>query len=156
MSQGNRYRIVLDSNVIIGAGSRWVMANPPAPLPNHFESSLVHSVTTSHNGLLCDDILLEYAEKLEDRSHPAERIERYLGHLILVFEKVEIVRFYCEPRPSDPDDTIFILCAINGKAHFLISEDHHLLALKASYDPPKIRTREEMRVPLALTSDPPS
>jgi hypothetical protein len=63
MSNPQCFRIVLDTNVIVGAGSRWVMADPPAPLPHHFESRILHCVTTSHNGLLCDDILLEYAEK---------------------------------------------------------------------------------------------
>jgi predicted nucleic acid-binding protein len=150
MSDGQRYRIVLDTNVIVGAGSRWVMTDPPAPLPDHFESRIVHRVTTSHDGLLCEDILLEYAEKLEFCNHPPDRITRYLGHLVLTCEFVEIVQFYCEPRLADLDDTIFILCAINGKAHFLISEDHHLLDLRNAYDPPKIRTREEMRQPLAL------
>lgn len=151
MSEAARFRIVLDTNVILGAGSRWVMTEPPAPLPDHFPSRLVHCVTTSHDGLVCDDILLEYAEKLEDQKHPAERIKRYLGYLIGTCELVEIIRFYCEPRPEDADDTIFVLCALNGDAHFLVSEDHHLLDLKAAYDPPKIRTGEEMRVPLSLT-----
>jgi predicted nucleic acid-binding protein len=127
------------------------MTDPPAPLPDHFESHILHCVTTSHNGLLCDDILLEYAEKLEFFNHPPARIARYLGHLILTCELVEIVQFYCEPRPADSDDTIFILCALNGKAHYLISEDHHLLDLKDAYDPPKIRTRQEMRHLLGLS-----
>jgi len=150
MSDPDRYRIVLDTNVIIGAGSRWVMPDPPAPLPAHFSSLIVHCVTTFHDGLICEDILLEYAEKLEFFKHPPARIARYLGHLILTCENVEIVQFYCDPRPADSDDTIFILCALNGKAHFLISEDHHLLGLKDAYDPPKIRTRAEMRQPLAI------
>lgn len=150
MNAPDRYRIVLDTNVIIGAGAKWVLKDPPAPLPGHLESLIVHCVTTSHTGLLCDDILNEYAEKLEFMDHPAERIERYLGYLILTCEHVEIVQFYCEPRPQDLDDVIFILCAINGKAHFLVSEDDDLLNLKDNYDPPKIRTREEMRLPLAL------
>jgi predicted nucleic acid-binding protein len=150
MIDGERYRVVLDTNVIVGAGSRWVMAEPPAPLPDHFESLVMHCVTTSHDGLICEDILLEYAEKQEFFNHPAERIERYLGYLILTCEMVAIVQFYCDPRPTDSDDVIFILCAINGKAHFLISEDQHLLGLKDAYDPPKIRTREEMRQALAL------
>ena len=151
MSDGPRYRVVLDTNVILGAGSRWVMADPPAPLPDHFESLVVHRVTHSHDGLLCEDMLLEYAEKLQLFKHPAARIERYLGYLILTCDVVEIAQFYCDPRPKDVDDVIFILCALNGEADYLISEDHHLLDLKGAYDPPKIRTREEMREPLAIT-----
>jgi predicted nucleic acid-binding protein len=150
MSAAQRYRIVLDTNVIVAAGSRWVMTDPPAPLPNNLESRIVHCVLTSHDGLFCEDILLEYAEKLEFYGHPPARISRYLGLIILAFEKVEIATFHYQPLPSDSDDTIFILCAMNGNAHFLISDDEHLLELKHAYDPPKIRTREQMQAPLML------
>jgi predicted nucleic acid-binding protein len=152
MSGAPRYRIVMDTNVIIGAGSVWVMPEPPAPLPENFSSRVVHCVTTLHEGLVCDDIILEYAEKLETFHHPPERISRYLAYLAGACENVEIVKFYCEPRPEDVDDTIFVLCAINGSAHYLISDDHHLLDIAHAYDPPKIRAVEDMRVPLLLGS----
>lgn len=150
MSDATSYRIVLDTNVVVGAGSRWVMEDPPLPQPGHLPSQIVHCVASTHNGLWCDDILLEYAEKLEELKHPPARIMRYLGLLLLSFERVNILRFFCEPRPADLNDTIFILCALNGQAHFLISEDRHLLDLKDAYDPPKICSREDMRVPLGL------
>lgn len=35
--------------------------------------------------------------------------------------------------PSDGDDTIFMLCALDGEADYLVSEDHALLALKPHY-----------------------
>ncbi len=65
MTAAECYRIVLDTNVIISPGSRWVMAEPPSPLQDHFPSLIVHCVATSHDGLVCADILSEYAEKLE-------------------------------------------------------------------------------------------
>ncbi len=111
MSEELRYRIVMDTNVIIGAGSHWVTTDPPAPLPENFGSRVVHCVTTLNNCLVCDDIMLEYAEKLEFRKHTPERIARYIAYLAGACEPVEIVKFYCDPRPEDPDDTIFVLCA---------------------------------------------
>src|SRR5688500_4056638 len=108
MSVAVRYRLVLDTNVIVGAGSRWVMTERPSALPNNLPSQPVHCVTASHEGLVCEDIMLEYAEMLEYHRHPPERIKRYLGHLAGACEMVHIISFYCEPRPVDPDDTIFI------------------------------------------------
>ncbi|MGH2510742.1 MAG: PIN domain-containing protein [Ktedonobacteraceae bacterium] len=150
MSNPNRYRVVLDTNVILDAGSRWVMSDPPVPLPENSLSLLVHRVAIGHDGLFCLDILHEYAEKLEDLHHPAVRIERYLRYLTQCFKFVYIEKFYCDPRPEDQDDTIFILCALNGKAHLLISSDPHLLKIRSAYDPPQICTPTEACVPLAV------
>lgn len=41
-------------------------------------------------------------------------------------------------HPSDPDDEIFLLCAIDGNADYLVSEDHSLTNLKSSYAKPVI------------------
>lgn len=35
-----------------------------------------------------------------------------------------------KPLPQDPTDTIFLECAVDAKAHYIISGDHHLLELK--------------------------
>lgn len=150
MTDAVKYRVVMDTNVIVAAGSRWVMNSPPSPLLDNLESRIVHCVATLHLGLVCEAILLEYAEKLEDRNHPRERITRYLAYLKGACETVEIISCTCDPSPTDEDDVIFILCAIDGRADYLISGDNHLLGLKDSYDPPKIRCREEMQAALSL------
>lgn len=41
-------------------------------------------------------------------------------------------------RPSDPDDEIFLIRALDGAADYLVSEDRHLLDLKNSYRRPQI------------------
>ena len=38
--------------------------------------------------------------------------------------------------PSDPDDEVFLICAIDGHADYLVSEDRDLLSLKDSYQRP--------------------
>lgn len=138
-----RYRIVADTNLIIGAGSTWVMPQPPAPDPAKPLQRAVHRIAESHTGLLCDEIKAEYAAKLIDRNHPPERIERYMAYLVGAFEHVIVVSTSCHNPPSDPDDVIFVLCALDGRADYLFSADHAVLAVRGSYDPPKIRNHSE-------------
>ena len=43
------------------------------------------------------------------------------------------------PVPSrDPDDDMFLLCALDGDADYLVSEDDDLLSLKNHYARPSI------------------
>ena len=51
-------------------------------------------------------------------------------------------------RPSDPDDEIFLICAIDGEADYLVSDDHDLRNLKSLYEKPVIGASEELAVPL--------
>ena len=46
-------------------------------------------------------------------------------------------------RPRDPDDEVFLLCAIDGDADYLVSEDRDLLSLRAAYSRPTIANCEE-------------
>ncbi len=36
-----------------------------------------------------------------------------------------------EPLASDPDDTKYLICAVEGRADYIISGDHHLTDLKS-------------------------
>ena len=49
------------------------------------------------------------------------------------FMPVTITTLCAPVLPSDPDDEIFLLCAIDGNADYLVSEDHALTSLKPSY-----------------------
>lgn len=40
--------------------------------------------------------------------------------------------------PVDPDDEIFLLCALDGDAGYLVSEDPHLRDLRMHYQRPVI------------------
>jgi predicted nucleic acid-binding protein len=52
-----------------------------------------------------------------------------ITYLMGAFTRVQIVTSAAPVKPTDPDDEIFILCALDGGAHYLISDDNALLAL---------------------------
>jgi predicted nucleic acid-binding protein len=49
-------------------------------------------------------------------------------------ECIEIRFFHFRHYPVDADDTIFLLCAINGAASHLVSYDRHLLEVGIFYE----------------------
>ena len=130
-------RVVLDTNQIVGAGSRWLGASIPAPDPNPHRRLLL-CVAQRHTGLYCEPIIREYIEKLLDHRQPPARVRALVAYLMGSFESVTIVSSAAPVPPSDPDDEIFLICAIDGDADYLVSEDHHLLSLKSSYQRPEI------------------
>ena len=136
MTATNR-RVVLDTNQIVGAGSRWLRQSFPTPDPNPHRRLLL-CVASRHVGLYCGPIIREYIEKLLERGHPPARVRDLIAYLMGSFESVDIISFAAPVRPSDPDDEIFLICAIDGAADYLVSEDHHLLCLKDSYRRPII------------------
>src|SRR4051812_48456360 len=116
MTAGASYRVVLDTNQIISAGSRWIMLDPVTPDERNEAQRLIHIVARNHRGLLSSRIAAEYVRKLIDRGHPVERTTRYLGFLLATFEKVEVTSESCSHPPADADDVMFILCALDGNA----------------------------------------
>ena len=77
-------------------------------------------------------------EKLLDHRHPPARVWALVAYLMGSFESVAIVSSAAPVPPSDPDDEIFLICAIDGDADYLVSEDRDLLSLKSSYQRPEI------------------
>ena len=86
----------------------------------------------------------EYLEKLVDLRHPRERAVKLIVYIMGAFTQVPITTVSAPFRPSDPDDEVFLLCAIDGNADYLISEDHALTNLKASYAKPVMGRCEEL------------
>lgn len=132
-----RRRVVLDTSQIVGAGSRWLDAPAPSPDPNPHRRLLM-CVATRHIGLYCTPIIREYIEKLLERGHSERRVVDFIAYLIGSFESVTVVSSAAPVPPSDPDDEIFLTCAIDGAADYLVSEDRHLLNLRNSYRRPVI------------------
>lgn len=137
MTPNQNYRVVLDTNQVVGAGSRWIDHERPAPDPNTCRRILIR-VAESHTGLYCGKIIGEYLEKLVDLNHPPERAQKLIAYLIGAFERVAIVTTDAPAKPSDPDDEVFLLCALDGQAHYLVSEDGALLDLQPNYIRPVI------------------
>lgn len=148
MEDNNKYRVVLDTNQIVGAGSRWI--DPLLIVESNKAIKIIKSVARDHTGLYSGKIMGEYTEKLIDLGHPPQRVARYIGLLLGAFEQVKVTSKQCSPMPSDLDDVIFLLCAIDGTANLLVSDDKHLLALKNDYTSFKIMDQSEATAELSL------
>ena len=136
---GGVFRVVLDTNEIIAAGSRWLDTGLPTSGGNEHLRLLI-IVATRHRGLYCDEIIDEYARVLLERRHPRERARRLIAYLQGAFARVDITSTNAPTPPSDPDDEIFVICALDGDADYLVSGDEHLLALRPRYQRPVICT----------------
>jgi len=119
-------KVVLDTNVIV---SRHISARgAPARIFEHWQRRRFDIVIT-------EAILDEYAEVF---SRPS--IQRHTGMLAADVQKMidEIVEFGLNVEPEqdvvgtsvDPDDDIFLECALAGNADYIVSGDRHLLALE--------------------------
>jgi predicted nucleic acid-binding protein len=133
----NKLRVVLDTNQIISAGTRWLVCGVPNPDRNICRRILI-CVSNSHTGLYCGKIIGEYIEKLIDRGHPRDRTLKMITYIMGAFTRVEITTTAAPICPTDPDDEIFVLCALDGDADYLISDDNALLTLESSYKRPRI------------------
>lgn len=145
--QRQAYRVVLDTNQIIAAGTRWLDQGHPEQDNNICRRVLIR-VAESHRGLYCGKIIGEYLEKLVDRNHPRERALKMIALIMGAFTQIAITTATAPVQPSDPDDEIFLLCAIDGQADYLVSEDKALLALKDSYAAPIIGKSVDLAVKL--------
>ena len=125
-------RVVLDTNQIVGAGTRWLIGDVPNANWNHHRRMFVH-VAAKHVGLYCSEIIDEYIQKLTTKGHPPDRIEKLLAVLDGNFEEVGLTTTAPPVAPSDADDAVFILCSLDGKADYLVSEDKDLLGLDTAY-----------------------
>ena len=109
---------------------------------------LIKEVFSNHEGLASSKILAEYLEKLVDKGVRHELATELIRRLWGAFEIVITTTTFCDPAPTDPDDLIFMLCAIDGKADMLVSNDQDLLELRSYYNPPKILERRDALVEL--------
>ena len=141
--ENQNYRVVLDTNEVIGAGTGWLDHGVPVPDKNTHRRVLIR-VAESHTGLYSGKIVGEYLEKLVDLGHPRERSVKMMTYIMGAFDSVKITTISAPVSPADPDDEIFLLCAIDGNADYLVSEDKHLTAIKSSYTTPVIGKSGEL------------
>lgn len=136
-----RRRLVLDTNRIVAAGSRWIEKGLPGRPNCHLRILVL--VLVRHRGLYTDAMLAEYSAKLIERGSPEDRVRRMVGDIANAFERVVVVSERAPAPPRDPDDEEFLLCAIDGDADYLVSEDNDLLSLRGEYSRPTIARCEE-------------
>jgi predicted nucleic acid-binding protein len=106
------FRAVLDTNVLLAAHLSSGPASPTAEIFDRWhrrEFLVLYSL----------DTLAEYAEKLLEHGIPASEVRAYILLLALQGEVVPVVFFHFRHYPVDPDDVMFLLCAINGRATHL-------------------------------------
>lgn len=120
-------RAVLDTNVVLAAESS---SNTNSP-----NREIIHRWLAAEFLLLVtDDVLAEYADKLSHIGKTPQEVFNFLSRVLLLAEAVEIRFFHLRHYPADPDDVLFLLCAINGEATHLVSYDPHLLDLSSFYE----------------------
>jgi len=83
-------------------------------------------------------------EKLVDLGHPPTRAAKMMAYIMGAFTPVAITTRAAPVRPTDADDEVFLLCALDGNADFLVSEDGALIKLKPNYTRPLIGTSSEL------------
>jgi predicted nucleic acid-binding protein len=120
-------RAVLDTNVMVAAEG--------APNPQSPNREIVRRWLSGEFILLVsEDVLAEYGEKLMNRGVDPKEAAVFLAKVLLLAEEVEIRFFHLRHYPEDPDDVLFLLCALNGGASHLVSYDPHLLGLRVFYE----------------------
>jgi putative PIN family toxin of toxin-antitoxin system len=82
------------------------------------------------------EILLEYAEKIEEKTTPS--ISHNLLELLIVLPNVRLqeISYNWGLILSDPDDNKFVDCCIAAGADYLVSNDRHFNVLKPDGFPP--------------------
>src|SRR2546422_1732553 len=121
------FRAVLNSNVLIAAHRSTDPRSPNRELVERWQSN-------QFSLLFSRDTLLEYAEKLlELNVNRADAVE-FIALISALGEPVEIEFFHLPQYPTDADDIAFLLCAWNGFASHLVTYDHDLLDLSATYE----------------------
>jgi uncharacterized protein len=86
--------------------------------------------------VLSTEILLEYAEKVEEKTTPS--VSHNLLELLTLLPNVRLQEIFYTWNliQSDPDDNKFVDCYIAAGADYLVSDDRHFSILKPDDFPP--------------------
>lgn len=120
-------RAVLDTNIVLAANRSTDPLSPNKEIINRWANG-------EYKWLISDDIAAEYAEKLLEKGNTSADVEAFITRIFLLADRIEIRFFHFRHYPVDSDDTIFLLCAINGNSSHLVSYDHHILDIGFFYD----------------------
>jgi putative PIN family toxin of toxin-antitoxin system len=118
-------RVVLDTNIVI-SGTLW--SGSPKQVMQIVEAGKALPLVT--------EAMLDELKEVIERPKFAKRLEllgKTAQEIISQYaSKAEIIEAVAldESVSSDPDDDIFLACAISGKAQMIVSGDPHLLNVK--------------------------
>ncbi len=123
-----KIRAVLDTNVVIAA---FLSKNPSSPTVEIIARWRDDQFTL----LYSDHIREEYVEKLLARKVNLQQTAAFMNDVDEAAIRVPLADADIVRRvPDDPDDDVFIACAIVGKASHLVTYDDHLHALGEQYE----------------------
>lgn len=116
-------RVVIDTNVLISA---LLFSGTPGKLIPLWKEKLIKPLCSK-------DIVNEYLRVL---AYPKFRLTDVEIDYLLTMEILPWFHPITVPKgkayiKNDPQDDIFIWCAVKGKAHAVISGDNHLLKMKS-------------------------
>lgn len=111
-------RVVLDTNVFI---SGVFFSGPPAQVLEAWRDGLIVPVLSA-------EVMDEYRRvaAILGSDHPEIELGPVLALLMVYSEFVDAPPLP-EPVTSDPDDDVFLACAVAGRVGTIISGDRHLL-----------------------------
>lgn len=122
----DRFRVVLDTNVIVSA---FLSRNPTSPT-----KEILRRWEDGEFLLLISKALLhEIIEKLIEKRIDQSRISGFARLLARVAEKVDVPAEVDAVITDDPDDDHVLACAVTGRAHFLVTYDPHFDCLDGEY-----------------------
>ena len=122
----NRFRAVLDTNVVLAAHLSESQDSPNKEIINRWENDEFDVLWTI-------DVLSEYINKLKEFDISEEEIVKLVSLFIMIGKEVEVKFYHYEYYPEDAKDICFVLCALNGDGTHIVSYDPHLLNLKENY-----------------------
>jgi len=122
----NRFRIVLDTNVVLAH-----VRTKSDDSPNR---EIIHRWARGEFDVLwTQDVLNEYIDKMKEFGVSEDKIIKLVSQFIQFGEAVEIEFFHYEAYPEDAKDICFVLCALNGHGTHIVTYDRHLLDLADEY-----------------------
>lgn len=117
--QRGKIRAVIDTNIIISAFLK----------PDGICSAIIQAITEEKFELVfSDEIVDEYIEVLIRKGINLKLI-RDLNKL-LSEKSLKTKGLYKVERSEDIKDNMFLACALEGKADYLVTSDHHLRNIK--------------------------
>jgi putative PIN family toxin of toxin-antitoxin system len=117
-----KLRTVFDSNIYVAAALR----------PGQYADRWLDIATSPNSSLelyVSAGVLAEVEHKLVNRFgfEPLE-VQRFIGRIRRAARVVK-PKSRLNVVPDDPDDNAILECAVEAKAHLVVSADHHLLKL---------------------------
>ena len=113
-------KVILDTNVFV---SGVFFTGPPYRILQAWRDSKVRFIISK-------DILEEYDRvgKILAKQFPSIELQPFIDLVTVTAEMVPSIRL-TEPICEDPDDDMFIACALAAKCKCIISGDKHLLKM---------------------------